>query len=84
MSRPAPAFVKITGSGRYQIKPYALSGWLIMAAWTLAMAALVLLMLLNEWLLQRWWIVMMAEMTATLLLVVFAAKTAVPVEDLKR
>ena len=78
-----PMFVKITGPGRYQVKPYGRGGWLLMGAWVVAHLA-VMSLLLIESVRANWWIVVLLDCLVTVPFVVFAVRTATPIEQIGR
>ncbi len=78
-----PWFVKITGPMRYQIKPYAPGGWLVMGLWAIVLLAVNALMFLPA-VQERWWAVPLLSAAVTVPLLVFGFRTAVPIEEVQR
>ena len=78
-----PWFVKITGPGRYQIRPYGRGGWLLTGVWALALSA-VCSLLFVEPIREQEWVVPLLIFAVTFPLVLFGMRTAVPVEELAR
>jgi hypothetical protein len=79
MSDDKPMFVKVTGPGRYQIKPYSTTGWLIFAGWMVANTAILLLLLVRE-LREQWWIIVALDLLVLVPFLLFCVRSAVPIE----
>ncbi len=82
MSDANPMFVKITGPGRYQIKPYSSTGWLVFGGWMVAHTAILLLLLISE-LREQWWIIVALDLLVLVPFLVFAVRSAVPIERVR-
>ncbi|HZH07060.1 MAG TPA: hypothetical protein VEY69_10320 [Lautropia sp.] len=82
MSDTNPMFVKVTGPGRYQIKAYSSTGWLIMGGWIVLHVAILLLLLIPN-LREQWWIVVALDLLITIPFILFAIRNAEPIERVK-
>ena len=83
MSDDNPMFVKITGRGRYQIKPWSRAGWIAMGIWVLLHSAILALLFIPT-LREQWWIVVTLDALVTVPLIVWGIRAAVPIEQVRQ